>query len=107
MLRFGRGKYSVDLKEGRKPPVLECQVRLMVNYLRRLKSYPWSPEDFLFCSLSGQGVPRRGTQISYKNAKSVLAASLMMIGFDEDLVKKCGLHSFRLKQQVRLIIRGN
>ena len=35
-------------------------------------------------------------QISYRNAKSVLSTSLLIIGYDEEFVKKFGLHSFRV-----------
>ena len=73
-----------------------CPVRLLVNYLGRFKGHPWSPQVFLFCSLTGNGVPRRGSQISYGNAKSALSTSFLMIGFEEDFVKKFGLHSFRV-----------
>ena len=72
-----------------------------------LKGHPWSPKDFLFCSLSGQGLSRRGTQISYNNVKAVLSSSLMLIGFDEDFVKKFGLHSLGWWLQARLILWGS
>ena len=72
-----------------------CPVRLLVNYLGRLEGHPWGPEDFLFSSLLGSGRPRRGSQISYGSARSVLNSPLLMIGFDEAYAKKFRLHSFR------------
>ena len=73
-----------------------CPVRLLVKYLARLKAHPWGSEDFLFPSLTGKAVPRRGSQITYANAKSVLHSSLLLIGYDEEFAKKFGLHSFRV-----------
>ena len=54
------------------------------------------PRRFLVLFFFRAGGPRRGTQISYNSAKSVLSSSLLFIGYDEDFVKKFCLHSFRV-----------
>ena len=61
-----------------------------------MKAHLWGSEDFLFSSLTSAGKPKRGSQISYSNARSVLHSSLLLIGYEEDFVKKFGLHSFRV-----------
>ena len=88
--QFGNAKKVMVASTGSK----WCPVRLLVNYLAKLKAHPWGSEDFLFPSLTCAGKPRRGSQIWYSNARQVLQSSLLLIGYKESFVKKFGLHSF-------------
>ena len=49
--------------------------RLILNFMRKMKASPWGFEDFLISLLSRQGMPNRGSKLSYDNAKSVLKAA--------------------------------
>ena len=50
----------------------------------------------LFPSLMKTLRVRRGSQVSYGNARQELQSSLLIIGYERSFVKQFGLHSFRV-----------